>query len=108
MSVNPKYAKALPKLIDLLAANINGDEHISISDVTALIDLLLARPSSMQWNVLPTQGGINVDNPMGEKLEIYDLDAHVVATISFSRLVNLPAGIYLVTSNSQSRKVVVK
>ena len=95
-------------LIDLLAANINGDEHISISDVTALIDLLLARPSSMQWNVLPTQGGINVDNPMGEKLEIYDLDAHVVATISFSRLVNLPAGIYLVTSNSQSRKVVVK
>jgi len=94
-------------LVDLLACDVNADNAVSISDVTSLIDYLLGSSASI-WKALPTQGGIRVDNPMGEKLEVYDLNANAVATISTTCNVSLPKGIYMVTSDTRSRKIVVK
>ena len=94
---------------DSLAADVNADETISISDVTSLIDLLLSsNATAIMWNALPAQGGILIDNPAGETLEVYDLDANEVATVSTSSRISLPAGIYMVTSDTRSRKVVVR
>ena len=96
------------------AADVNQDTLISISDVTALIDMLLSGEGALlttsHWDAVPTAGGISIENPMGEYLEVFDLDANVVAvsTEVGSATIELPSGIYLVTSDSTSRKLVVK
>ena len=89
------------------AADMASDGIINISDVTTLIDHLLGNSAAM-WNALPTTGGILIENPASEMLEIYDLDANVVATVNATVDVELPAGTYMVTSDTRSRKVVVK
>ncbi|MBQ9555454.1 MAG: endonuclease [Muribaculaceae bacterium] len=91
----------------VVGADVNRDNVINIDDVTGLIDLLLGG-NQMTWMALPESGGIFINNPMGEHLEVYDLDAEVVATSSASGHMTLPAGIYLVTSDNRSSKVVVK
>lgn len=93
---------------DSLAADVNTDNTISISDVTSLIDLLLSGNSAAMWNALPTQGGIRINNPIGETLEVYNLDADVVARVQTSTMLSLPEGIYMVTSDNRSRKVIVR
>jgi len=96
---------------DPVAADVNATGGINISDVTALINLLLSGGSNsnaMSWNALPVTGGIIVNNPMAELLEVYDLDANMVATATATTTITLPRGIYMVTSDSRSRKVVVK
>lgn len=96
------------------AADVNQDTQISISDVTTLIDLLLSGEGTLltaaHWDAVPTAGGISIENPMGERLEIFDLDANVVASFNEAgnSTIQLPTGIYIVTSDSISRKVVVK
>ena len=95
-------------MIDLLAANVNQNESVTIADVTALIDLLLSGNSAAMWNALPTQGGIRISNPIGETLEVYNLDADVVARVQTSTTLSLPEGIYMVTSDNRSRKVIVR
>jgi hypothetical protein len=94
------------------AANINGDQIIDISDVTAVIAIVLNTNTSkvMTWNAVPADGGILVNNPLGDNLEIYDLDANCVAMVdkTSASTIKLPAGVYLVTSDTISRKVVVK
>ena len=98
-----------PDPFDSIAADVNLDSKINIGDVTALINLLLTgdRAQTM-WNALPTLGGINVVNPMEETLEVYDLDASLVTTVSASATVSLPKGTYIVASDGRSRKVIVK
>ena len=94
---------------DSLAADVNADNTISISDVTSLIDLLLSsNATAIMWNALPAQGGILIDNPAGETLEVYNLDADVVARVQTSTMLSLPEGIYMVTSDNRSRKVIVR
>lgn len=95
------------------AANINGDLSIDIDDVTSLISIVLGNTNKTQkavWNAVPMKGGIHVDNNGGQLIEIYDFDAECVAAISRSGShdVMLPAGIYMVTSDTSSVKVVVK
>ena len=95
------------------AANINGDLSIDIDDVTSLISIVLGNTNKTQmavWNAVPMKGGIHVDNNGGQLLEIYDFNAECVAAISRSGShdVMLPAGIYMVTSDTSSVKVVVK
>ncbi len=98
-----------PDPFDDVAADVNEDTKISISDVTALISLLLnGSPAQMMWNALPDVDAIKVINPMGETLEVYDLDANQVAKVSASASIPLPKGTYIVTSDSRSRKVIVK
>ena len=95
--------------IDIVAADVNEDTFITIADVTALVNMLLNDTSNKsQWNALPTTGGIKVENPMAELLEIYDIDANVVATVNSDGVISLPGGTYIVTSDTRSRKVVVK
>ena len=98
-----------PDPFDDVAADVNEDTKISISDVTALISLLLnGSPAQMMWNALPDVDAIKVINPMGETLEVYDLDASLVAKVSASASIPLPKGTYIATSDSRSRKVIVK
>ena len=96
---------------DSRAADVNQEGSITIADVTALIDYLLGGTWSTlkAWNALPAAGGISVINPTRETLEIFDLDANPVATVSETEaFLPLPAGVYLVTGDTRSRKVVVK
>jgi len=91
------------------AADVNYDGNVNISDVTALISSVLTDSGeATMWNAMPSQGGIKVFNPLGETLEVYDLDANRVATIATQGIIALPRGTYMVTSDSRSRKVVVK
>ena len=92
------------------AADVDQNGNIDISDITALIDYILtgSYAKARAWIALPAADGIAIDNPAGETLEVYDLDANLVATISATGSVKLPAGIYMVTSDTRSRKVVVK
>ena len=95
---------------DSNAADLNGDEHITIADVSSLIDYLLNPVVSIAkaWDAVPAQGGIVISNPAGEPLEVYDLDAECVAIVDSSATVELQPGIYVVASDTVSRKVVVK
>ena len=98
--------------IDLLAADVYQDNVVSIADVTALIDFLLTRTKAsleQSWYAVPMAKGIAINNPNGEMLEIYNLDGDCVASSNERECeAVLPAGIYMVTSDSISRKVVVK
>ena len=93
---------------NVMAANLNGDNDINVADVTALISMILNSGSATAWKSLPAPGGIYIDNPLGEMLEVYDLNANLVASTANSGNIDLPSGIYLVTGDSRSRKVVVK
>ena len=91
------------------AADMDQDETVGISDVSSLIDyLLVGNKVTKNWIALPASGGIKVNNAAGEVLEVYDLDANLVATVSGAATIEVPAGTYLVTSATCSRKVVVK
>ena len=98
---------------DELAADVNLDTEITIADVSSLIDMLLQGTTaalSSSWDAVPVEGGILCENYSGEMLEIYDMEGEcraVVMTCGEST-VDLPDGIYLVTSETASRKVVVK
>ena len=94
---------------NLLAADVDQDGGVGISDVSSLIDyLLVGGKAANKWIALPASGGIKVDNSAGEELEVYDLDAYLVTTVSGTATIEVPAGTYLVTSATRSRKVVVK
>ena len=99
---------------DSQAANVNGDNAIDINDVTQLISTVLGVQQNAlaadYWDAVPVQGGIMVDNHSGEMLEVYDMDAACCALIMSEgeTFIDLPAGIYLVSGNTASRKVVVK
>jgi len=98
-----------PLPFDILAADVNQDDKISIGDVTQLINLLLTGNAAMtSWYALPSTGGIKVENPMAETLEVYDLNANVVATVHGNDFIQLPRGTYIVASTTRSRKVIVK
>ena len=98
---------------DEVAADVNSDKVINIADVTALIDRLLS-PSTyavqQDWDACPAVGGIYVENYSRDSLEIYDMEGDCCAVMvsqgEFS--IELPAGIYVVASDTRSRKVVVK
>lgn len=100
--------------IDLSAADVNGDTMVTISDVTALIDMLLSGSATMnapQWDAMPTAGGIYIENLFNDEvLEIYDMDGNCQSVVKANGncKVEMPAGIYLVSGDTRSRKVVVK
>ncbi len=100
--------------IDLSAADVNGDTMVTISDVTALIDMLLSGSATMnapQWDAMPTAGGIYIENLFNDEvLEIYDMDGNCQGVVKANGncKVEMPAGIYLVSGDTRSRKVVVK
>ena len=98
--------------IDLVAADVNTDDKVNISDVTALINLLLSGTSSLmsEWEAYPAEGGIRFENNSDEMLEVYDFDGYCCAVVMSpcSFTLDLPAGIYVVSGESKSRKVVVK
>ena len=100
---------AEPEPFDHLAADLDGNQSIDVEDVTRLITIILqGEGAKMEWKALPTAGGINVVNPTGEELEVYDLDANVAATTKSTTILPLRKGIYLVSGVNRSHKVVVK
>ena len=90
-------------------ADINQDGQITIADVTILISIVLkGGNNAMRWKALPSQGGISIDNPKGEMLEVYDLDANLVTSTTATSIIALQRGIFIVCSDNRSCKVVVK
>ena len=94
------------------AADVDQNGAIDIADITALIDMILTGHSSsvMKWNAVPIDHMIEINNPNGETLEVYDLDAEVIAIINTAGIhrLSVPAGVYLVSGTDESRKVVIK
>lgn len=95
------------------AADLSGDGSVNVTDVTMLINSIMESKSFVMgrgWDAVPVDGGILVDNPVGEVLEIYDFDGNCVMALDAAgeTNVNLPMGIYVVASDTASRKVVVK
>ena len=95
------------------AADLSGDGSVNVTDVTMLINSIMESKSFVMgrgWDAVPVDGGILVDNPVGEALEIYDFDGNCVMALDAAgeTNVNLPMGIYVVASDTASRKVVVK
>ena len=95
------------------AADLSGDGSVNVTDVTMLINSIMESKSFVMgrgWDAVPVDGGILVDNPAGEALEIYDFDGNCVMALDAAgeTNVNLPMGIYVVASDTASRKVVVK
>ena len=99
---------------DSVAADMNGDGSVNITDVTLLISTVLNMSDAVmapQWDAVPVEGGIMVEATAGEKLEVYDMDGEcnaVIVATGGEVLVELPAGIYVVATDNDSRKVVVK
>lgn len=96
------------------AADYNGDGFINITDATNLINRLLSSSlflKQRQWDAVPADGGIEVETTVLEPLEIFDMDGNCVSTVPANAgnvTIELPAGIYVVTSDTASRKVVVQ
>lgn len=103
---------AAPDPFSVEAADVDQDGNIGIADVTALIDMILIKHSltAMKWNAVPVDGLLEISNPSGERLDVYNLDAEVIATVNTVGLhrLSVPAGVYLVSSDNASRKVVIK
>ncbi len=97
---------------DADAADVNHDSTISIADVTELIDKLLNPTRTLlanNWYAVPVANGIAINNPLGETIEIYNLDGDCLTSTSDGQSeIILPAGIYMVSGDTTSRKVVVK
>ena len=98
---------------DAVAADVNNDSVINIADVTALIDRLLSSSNltvRQGWDAYPAVGGMDVENYSEESLEVYDLEGNCCAVMMTQgeTFIALPAGIYVVASDTRSRKVVVK
>ena len=96
--------------IDEQAADVDASGDIDINDVTALIDILLG-VNNMTWNAMPTDSGIFIEIfNENEILEIYDMDAVCMKTVEGygTYSIDLPAGIYIVSGDNRSSKVVVK
>ena len=118
-------------IVNPMAGDVNMDGTVNVTDVTALVNYLLGG-NSVQINTdaadLSGDGSVNVtdvtmliNNIMesrsfvmgrgcGEALEIYDFDGNCVMALDAAgeTNVNLPMGIYVVASDTASRKVVVK
>ena len=97
---------------DADAADVNHDSTISIADVTELIDKLLNPTRTLlanNWYAVPVANGIAISNPSGEMIEIYNLEGDCLTSTSDGQSeIVLPAGIYMVSGDTTSRKVVVK
>ncbi len=95
---------------DILAADLNNDGKVNITDASILINIILNSSirANSSWDAMPAAGGMVIENPAGEPLEVFDMDGECVAAVTGDQQVKLPAGIYLVTSETASRKVVVK
>ena len=97
---------------DADAADVNHDSTISIADVTELIDKLLNPTRTLlanNWYAVPVANGIAINNPSGEMIEIYNLDGDcLTSTNERQSEIVLPVGIYMVSGDTISHKVVVK
>jgi hypothetical protein len=92
------------------AASLDGMDGVAMGDLAVLINLLLNGQASTlaAWTAVPVDGGIMIENPMGEKLEVYNFDAEVIAVVNGDKTLNLPAGIYLVSGEHASQEVVIQ
>ena len=109
--INYLLSGSAPAPFNVDAADVNQDTFITIADVTRLINIILSGTASLTtWNAYPADGGILCENHSGDMLEIYDFDGNCCAVVMLETVttVDLAAGIYVVTSDTESRKVVVK
>ena len=109
LSMINRLTGSYPVVFDMAAADMNGDRLFNITDVTALINQISTRAKAVDaWDAMPAMGGMVIENLAGECLEVFDMDGQCVATVTDDSQLSLPTGVYLVSSDRASRKVVVK
>ena len=96
--------------INMVNADVDTSGTVGMDDLTGLINILVYGSATLNsgWNAVPVDGGILIDNPAKEYLEVYNLDAEVVATCSTDIVLDLPSGIYLVSGTSTSIEVIIE
>ena len=96
--------------INMVNADIDTSGTVGMDDLTQLINILVYGHVVLNsgWNAVPVDGGILINNSTKEYLEVYNLDAEVVATCDGDALLNLPSGTYLVSGTSTSIEVIIE
>ena len=96
--------------INMVNADIDISGTVGMDDLTRLINILVygTVTHNSGWNAVPVDGGILIDNPAKEYLEVYNLDAEVLATSNADAVLNLPSGTYLVSGASTSIEVIIE
>ena len=111
MLISYVLSGSAPSNFDAEAANVNPDGFINVADVTMLINMVLSGElTKLSWDAYPADGGIYCENHSSEMLEVYDMDGDCCAVVLAGTVgkIDMPAGIYVVASDTESRKVVVK
>ncbi len=96
--------------INMVNADIDTSGTVGMDDLALLINMLVYGTATLNsgWNAVPVDGGILIENPAKEYLEVYNLDAEVVARCSTDAVLNLPSGTYLVSGTSTSIEVIIE
>ncbi len=93
-----------------LAFDVNGDDKVDVGDVNAILGAILNGTAldARRWDAVAGNGSITMVTASGQQIEVFDLEANVVATATGSETIYLPAGTYVVTTDTHSKKVIVK
>ncbi|MBP5561574.1 MAG: endonuclease [Muribaculaceae bacterium] len=97
--------------IEQTSGNRLNIDDVTITDArikTNVVESITS--SSRNWEAVPMKTGILVTASRGTTIEVYNLEAKRMAKVRVngSKLVTLPAGIYVVTADGQSTKLIVK
>lgn len=85
-------------------------DNIEIADAQIQTSVVNRIETASTWEVVPVRGGARVTAGKPTTIEVFNLEAQLVARVRVSgtHTIALPAGLYIVTSAQQSRKLVVK
>ncbi len=97
--------------IEQTSGNRLNIDDVTITDAriqTSLVENITS--NSRDWEAVPVKNGILVSASRGTAVEVYNLEAKRMAKVKVngSKMLALPAGIYVVTANGQSTKLIVK
>ena len=108
--VNTVLADILATGGQTLDYDVNVDGAVDVGDVNAILNAILdnTEAAARRWDAVASTGAITLMVPYGETLEVYNMNADVIATASTGATVFVPAGTYVVTSDNHSKKVVVR
>ncbi len=91
------------------AHDVNKDNAVNVADVNIVLNRILATIGTevRRWDAVGLNGSI-VFTGVDDTIEVYDMDAHLRATVSADSTVELPAGTYVATTMTDTKKVIVR
>ena len=88
--------------------DVNADSAVNVGDVNEVLNTILSLAAPRRpWDAVAVAGGIELTGVVGE-IEVFDIDANLCATVNADTVVELPAGVYVVTTATDSKKVIVR